>query len=598
MQTRRTITAVAAVVVITTVASTLELLVPFDNALLDIQLKFLRSWHSRPTTRDVVVVGVDEETVRRFPEPVGLWHRQLAAFLRAMIPAKPDVLGVDIVLPDRSFESVMPGSDKTLLKAMLDARQDYPFVLAVTVDEAGKPRPIYPPYLSLAGPAGWGYALFPMDGDGRVRRFDERLGASSEELPTLVGQMARKLGVQPHAGWIDYSLGNAIRYVPLHEVLKWAEDRDYGALSRTFGGKPVLLGTVLPFTDRQRVSVPLTAWESAMGDVPGVVLHAQALRTILSGGLIRPVANAAVLTGVICGALLWLAGKAVMLSALIFGAVMAALLLTALLFTAQGLFLPVAAPMLAAGLALGGRSAVETASRLRERRRLRRSFAGYVSPAVMDEILSGRVRPELGGASVFVCVLFSDIRGYTARTESMTPQETIRFLNRYFDRVVTLIHSRGGSVMSFIGDGIMAVFGAPNRLDDPCRAAVDAGKDMLRHVEELNAQLKDEGIPPVEIGIGVHAGEAVIGHVGSSARHDYTAIGDVINVASRIEGLTKETGCRMVLSAGAARFMIDGDVPLTRLGPMAIKGHAPVEVYGYDESRSLGIEQASLTGTA
>ena len=236
-----------------------------------------------------------------------------------------------------------------------------------------------------------------------------------------------------------------------------------------------------------------------------------------------------------------------------------------------------------AALALGGRNGYDTLLKLRERRRLRASFSGYVSPPVMDEILAGRIQPHLGGVSRYVCVLFSDIRGYTTRSEGMTPEQVISFLNRYFERTVALIHERGGAVVSFMGDGIMAVFGAPKDLDNPCREAFEAARAMLKYVEEINAEFRVEGVAPIEIGIGLHAGEAVVGHVGSSARHDYTAIGDVTNVASRLESLTKEAGYRVVVSSVVAGHLGRGE-GLAALGPMAIKGHSPVEVHGYQRT--------------
>jgi len=181
-----------------------------------------------------------------------------------------------------------------------------------------------------------------------------------------------------------------------------------------------------------------------------------------------------------------------------------------------------------------------------------------------------------------VCVMFSDIRGYTTRSERMTPEQIIQFLNRYFERVVALVHERGGSVVSFMGDGIMAVFGAPKPLDNPCREAFETARGMLALVAQLNDQLRAEGELPVEIGIGLNAGEAVTGHVGSSTRHDYTAIGDVTNVASRVEGLTKEAGYHVVVTRAVAD-LLGQETGLVPLGPMAIKGHTPVEVHGYDK---------------
>ena len=254
--------------------------------------------------------------------------------------------------------------------------------------------------------------------------------------------------------------------------------------------------------------------------------------------------------------------------------------------------MPALAPILTSAAALGGRHGYETLLKLQERRRLRASFSGYVSPAVMDEILAGHIKPELGGTRRFVCVMFSDIRGYTTRSERMTPEEIIRFLNRYFERVVSLVHERGGSVVSFMGDGIMAVFGAPKPLENPCREAFEAARGMLAFVTELNRQFVTEGEAPVEIGIGLNAGEAVTGHVGSSTRHDYTAIGDVTNVASRLESLTKELGYRVVVSKLVAD-QLGQTGGLTPLGPMAIKGHTPVDVYGYDR---VGSQLSAASG--
>ena len=145
----------------------------YDLKFLDFQFKLLRAKFPRAVLRDVVVVGIDEETLKRFPEPITLWHAHLGRFLGAMALARPAAVGLDIILPDRSYDGVMPGLDKQLLKGMLDARRSFPLVLGQTVDPSGSPRAIQPLFLKMAGNAG--YALFPVDRDGVVRRFDERL---------------------------------------------------------------------------------------------------------------------------------------------------------------------------------------------------------------------------------------------------------------------------------------------------------------------------------------------------------------------------------------------------------------------------------------
>jgi hypothetical protein len=197
----------------------------YDLKLLDFQFKLLRAWFPRPVTRDVVVIGVDEDTAKRFREPITLWHGHLGQLLGAMAQARPAVLGIDIVLPDRSYEAVLPGTDKLLMKGMLEARRSYPLVLALTLDPSGKPRPVHPPFLTLAGPGGAGYALFPVDRDGVVRRYDERLGEHGEPVPTLPGQMARHLRIEPRAGVIDYWRGAPFEYVPLRATCRRSSAR-------------------------------------------------------------------------------------------------------------------------------------------------------------------------------------------------------------------------------------------------------------------------------------------------------------------------------------------------------------------------------------
>lgn len=554
---------------------------PADLRLLDLQFDLLRGQGPRPVDVDVVIVGIDAGTVSAFPEPLALWHRHLARFLEAMAVAQPAAVGLDIVLPERSYDAVAPGYDGALLRGLLEARRAYPLVLAQTIDPSGAPRAIHRPFVVAAGEGATGYALLATDRDGVVRRFDERLGQAGERVATLAGQLARRLGAEPGSGLIDYGRGSAFEYVPLQQVLDWAGAGDRAALERNFRGRPVLLGVVLPYEDRQRLPVQLASWEDADAGVPGVLLHAQVLRGLLNdGGLIRQVPAAVVTAMSAVAALLWFLGSGAAVLAAAGGLLVAGLLLLSTWLLVQGLHLPVLAPVSAGLLALGGRAAWEAALKLRERSRLRGVFSGYVSPGVMQQIVDGRLRAELGGEHRYVCVLFSDIRGYTTRSEGMSPEEIVGFLNRYFEDVVGLIHGHGGTVTSFMGDGIMAVFGAPNVLDNPCEAAFAAGRDILAQVARFNAQAGPVA-QPVEIGVGLHAGYAVVGHVGSSTRHDYTAIGDVTNVASRLEGATKGAGYRLVCSDEVASRLGDRSM-LVSLGPVSIKGHSPVEAHGCD----------------
>lgn len=551
-----------------------------DFTLLDTTTNLLRRHFPVALEKDVVVVGIDEASVARNPEPMTLWHRHLGDFLRATAVGKATAVGLDIVLPDRSYNGVLAGSDEALMLGILATKKEIPLVLARTVEASGKQRQLFRKFELVVGAEGTGLALFPRDADHVIRRFDERIGENASVVPTLVGQLGRHLGKAPAPGMIDFSRGPAFTYIPLHAVLDALRAGDGAELARMFAGRPVLLGSVLPSTDAVLQPVNLASWEENADLAPGVLIHAQALRSILNHGLIRDVPALQLCAVILAASLLWLVtprplAAAALLAALVLGT----LAVSAWLFR-QGWQLPLSGIYAAAGAGLLGPLAGDAWRKLKERLILKRSFSGTVSPVVMQEILSGRLAPGLGGERQYVCVLFADIRSFTTLSESLPPEAVITLLNRYFDRVVDQIHLQEGAVVCFMGDGIMAIFGAPKRLRNPCEAALAAAKGMQNEVISLNEILVKEGSAPIEIGVGLHAGEAVIGQVGSSGRHDYTAIGDVTNVASRLEGVTKDVGFQIVCSKEVYEAL-ESNGDLVSVGSQAIKGHTPVQAYGW-----------------
>ncbi|MBS0517330.1 MAG: adenylate/guanylate cyclase domain-containing protein [Proteobacteria bacterium] len=207
------------------------------------------------------------------------------------------------------------------------------------------------------------------------------------------------------------------------------------------------------------------------------------------------------------------------------------------------------------------------------RDRVTNLFGQHVSPAVVDRLLATQTDPPSEIRPV--CVLFLDIRGFTAMTRKRPARETVALLNDFFAAMVVIVDRHGGIVNKFLGDGFLAVFGAP--LPDPEAAthAVAAGREMLAAVDEWNRQRPGQAL---RVGIGIHAGEAVTGTVGSAERKEYTVIGDTVNLAARLEQLTKETGARLLVSdALDAQAREAGGEDL---GPMAIRGYGePVRVW-------------------
>ncbi len=188
---------------------------------------------------------------------------------------------------------------------------------------------------------------------------------------------------------------------------------------------------------------------------------------------------------------------------------------------------------------------------LEERERLRDAFGRYVAPEVADEIMRGPA--SLRGSTVDATVVFADIRGFTALSERLRPAEVVAFLNRYVAAVEPAIRAERGYINKFGGDSILAVFGAPVAEPEHVKRAVRAALGMSAALARFNAVESASGLDPVRIGIGIHCGEMVAGSVGSTERMEYTVIGDVVNVASRIQSLNKDYGTEILVSHESLR---------------------------------------------
>ena len=210
-----------------------------------------------------------------------------------------------------------------------------------------------------------------------------------------------------------------------------------------------------------------------------------------------------------------------------------------------------------------------------ERNRISRTFGEHVSPVVMNKLLT--LKPDLRSEKRSVCVMFLDIRDFTAFSERRTPEEVVDYLESLFEFMIEIINRHHGIINKFLGDGFMAVFGAPLSEGTDCQNAVAASKEILARVE---SEVEQGRILPTSIGIGLHAGEAVTGSIGSSIRREYTVIGDVVNLASRIEQLNKQFKSKLLVSE-MVRDVLASDLPeAVPMGHVQVKGReAAVQVY-------------------
>lgn len=586
---------VAAIVVVLATIPSRELspLADAERWSFDHQMRVIRLEHPRPLEQDVVLIGIDETTHAAFEEPFALWHRHSGQVLRALAKAKPKAVGVDMVLPERSYDFIMKGSDMAILMGLASLKNaQVPFVYVQTISDTGALAPIQANFVTYLTRDNFGLDQQVIDPDRTSRFFKEATLDEGKIVPTLAGQILRQLKIPVQPGYIDYSIGAPLEYVPLQSVPSMSDAQ----LRKTFHDRIVFVGSLIGGTDRWRLPTQLLARDPGRPPEPrdqasafiqpGVLIHAQVVRTYLATGLLQPISEWATwIAMAIAATAVFIAGSPVVVigTAIAVPLVLVAASMGAIV-SAQ-LLLPVASIIATFWIALLVRGVFDAVEAVIERFRLQQSFSGQVSPAVMKEMLGGALSPGVSGQLAEVCVLFSDVRDFTTLSENMPPQVVTTVLQRYFDRMVHAVHRYDGTVDKFIGDGLMVLFGAPRKSKDPCGEAVQCALAMMMALDSLNEEFRREGLPTLTIGIGINYGTVTVGNIGSSERHNYSAIGDAVNVAARVEGLTKELGRKIIITE-AVVTRIEERFHFDPLGSHKVKGHSPVNVWGIRTARS------------
>ncbi|HJR05009.1 MAG TPA: adenylate/guanylate cyclase domain-containing protein [Methylomirabilota bacterium] len=566
---------------------------------------FLRDRVAAP---EITLVLIDDDAFQALGQRQPLSRRYVADLADFLLRSGARVVAFDLVLT----APTAPAEDQALLAtiARWNGARPGALLFATFAMPAGQDSadgytllpPFSPELASLVG-----FANAPIGADGMVRRFTPVLPrAGGGWLPALsLTTLAASAGVPPaELAMRLEGKGTAIP-LPLREAsgaLTPPADTPVRQLAArpwridftgptgvftTFPSEPLVqlarAGTVPdhdnPFRDRivlvgASFAESRDTFPTPTGSMPGVEIHAHMVNTLLSRRTLLPppwYLNVALLT-LVCVSIsvlsLWLRPLWLALVGLVLVGSLAAASYEA--YTRGGYWLDFLAPLIGMLVYLQG-------AHMLRRRRLRSAFGQYVSPEIMDRVL--RTGTRLGGEVRRVTVLMSDLRDFTTMSERLPPEVVSEMMNEYFTAMVDVILAHRGLVQDFIGDAIMAVYGAP--LDDPehCWHAARTAVAMHAALEGLNRRWEAQDRGPLAMGIAVHTGEAFAGTLGAPRKKKYAVLGDTVNTTSRIEGLNRDLGTGILLS-GAVLAILKDRVVVRDRGSVTVKGRRqPVEIY-------------------
>jgi adenylate cyclase len=584
---------------------------------------------------DPILITIDDYSIRRLEPLVGRWpwprlvHATVIDYLAA---AGAKVIGYDVLFAERDLRKFMVGdtewtgeeSDAALAESTnkagnvvhaaeassfeaadaaraLTANLDAPALnLAVPPTDCAEPRPrITPPFPVLAQASrAIGHTLFTLDPNGAVRRVSPVVQAGDRAIPSFALAVTMAAGLMPSVDPRPDERGHCTTMIP------WRGPAQNRHGQPTFTAYPFyeLFYSQQQILENQRPGVDPALFKDRIvivgvtaeglneafttpfpqGEINGPEVHANIVHGYLSNRSIARtplyvdialVVGSALVVGA-AGAFVnaWLTGAA--------AAVFAVLLLwQSISLFAGGIWIPLAAPLSALLLACVGDLAWKYFAEGREKRQIKRLFARYVSKDVYDQLVANPSLAALGGSRRHMTVLFSDIRGFTTMSEKGTPEDVVRQLNELFTRLVAVVFAHRGTVDKFVGDMVMALYGAP--LDDPDHAehAVQTALAMIGALQEMNGEWAARGQPQLGIGIGINTGDMIAGNVGSETIMSYTVIGDAVNLGARLESLNKDYGTRIIISE-ATRSRLKGRYDIHPLGDVVVKGKTePVAIY-------------------
>ena len=537
------------------------------------------------STLPITIVGIDEpsfaEIGLRWPWPRGL-HAEL---VDKLAQAGAAVIAFDLIMDVAST----PDQDSQLADAIKQAGNvvlaaDWVFQETTYARQWMRVDPLRE--FTEAGAAS-GLATMTLDGDAIIRQLPDNRDAFWRVILDKFNQT--RPGLLPP---VDLPAKPMIRYLGPDHTFPYvsyyqAIDPDKYLPKDFFRDQIVLVGRDTKASpdagaaQADTFATPFTATTRWL--TPGVELHANILENAVAGLAIRqvhPAAKYGLLTVAILLAALGMLRWRPVVSALL-GMMLMAVIITLdwWLFRHRNFWLPAASPLVGIVLMYVGQGGMAFYAEQQRKRQIKHAFEHYVPPQVVAEMIAHPERLKLGGQKREVTLLFTDLRGFTSISEQMSPEAVAQLLNRHLTEMTQIILRHNGTVDKFIGDAIMAFWGAP--LDDPQQAlhACRAAREMQAAMAAMREHLAAENLPLLYMRVGIHSGSAVVGNMGSDDRFDYSAIGDTVNLASRLEGINKLYGTEILLSEFTAS-RLGAEIPVREVDTVRVKGKLePVAIF-------------------
>lgn len=564
-----------------------------ENRVLDWNMRSYAN-QAEPDT-DIVILDIDEHSLEAMVPEYGRYPWSRAAFaslVEVLEKQNPAAIVFDILFIDPHREH--RDDDLYFVDTILKTNNTwFPFVKLETVDSEDNGYPLdrlgaairtatakdgvkaalLLPMPGLRDTGRLGIINIRADSDGVIRHYPVLYNIDGWHLPSLALSVSKGLGYDTPNGtemplvWARGEKGRMhYSFFDVYRDLGASKPKNYGA---TFKNRIIVIGTTAPALGDLKLT-PLGA------NYPGVEILATAIDNIKNqkhlssvSGITSPIL---IITLLVMLAWSFNRGLSPLISGigLLFASFV--LLSTSRLLLTQWLWIfPPVTIILTAWIFYI--IEISRAYRIEQRRRqkITSTFGRFLDPRVVKQLVGqADVSSIQQGEKQQITVLFTDIRGFTTLAEQQTPQETVDLLNRYFERQVEVIFRHGGTLDKYIGDAIMAFWGAPTRQPDHAQRALEAAKDMEQTLIKFRKEFIAGG-SDLDIGIGIHTGEAIVGLIGSPLhRQDYTVIGDTVNIASRIEGQTRDR-CRILVS-GATREASSDDIEFIDHGSVLLKG--------------------------